>query len=103
MVSLYIVVDSKSSEKKLYEIFIPHVAAHWDEIGIQLVGEDQKSHLDAIKANHADDVIISCAEMFWLWFKSHLNANWQELIESLRSPAVQLHREEADVETMSTG
>ena len=102
MVRIPILVDSKPSRKKLLEI-IPHVAPHWYEIGIQLLNENQESHLEVIKANHGHDKITSCTEMFWLWLKSHPNASWQELIESLRSPAVQLHSIAADVETMFTG
>ena len=102
MVFLYVLVDSKPSKKKLLEI-IPHVAPHWYEIGIQLLNEDQESHLDVIKANHGHDKITSCTEMFWLWLKSHPNASWHELIESLRSPAVQLHCVAADVEKVFIG
>ena len=93
-------VDSKPSKKKLLKI-IPHVAPYWYEIGIQLLREDQESHLDVIKAEHGHDKTTSCTEMFSLWLKSHPNASWQELIESLK--AIQLHSVAANVEIMFTG
>ena len=100
--NLYYIVDSKPSKKKLVEL-IPHVAPHWYLIGIQLLREDQESLLDVIKADYGHDKVQSCTEMFCLWLKSHPNASWRQLIESLQSPAVQLHSVAADIETMLTG
>ena len=81
---------------------VPHVAPHWYELGIQLLREDQESHLDVIKTDHSHNTAKSCTEMFWLWLKSHPNATWHQLIESLKSPAVNLHSVAADIEGMFT-
>ena len=94
--------NSKPSKKKILEL-IPHVAPQWYELGIQLLREDQESHLDVIKADHGHNILKSCTEMFWLWLKSHPNATWHQLIESLKSPAVNLHSVAADIERMFTG
>ena len=94
--------NSKPSKKKILEL-IPHVAPQWYELGIQLLREDQESHLDVIKADHGHNILKSCTEMFWLWLKSHPSATWHQLIESLKSPAVNLHSVAADIEKMFTG
>ena len=78
------------------------MAPHWYELGIQLLTEDQESHLDVINANYGHDVVKSCTQMFWLWLKSDPNASWHQLIVSLKSPAVQLHSVAADIERMLT-
>ena len=79
------------------------MAPHWYELGIKLLSEDQESHLDIIKADHGNDKLKSCTEMFWLWLKCDPSASWQQLIESLKSPAVQLHTVAANIERMFTG
>ena len=79
------------------------MAPNWYDLGIQLLREDQEPHLDVINANHSHDKVKSCKEMFWLWLKSHPNASWHQLIEALKSPAIQLHSVAADIERMFTG
>ena len=93
--------DSKPSKKKILEL-IPHIATQWYVIGIQLLREDQESHLDIIKADHGHNITESCREMFWLWLNSHPSATWHHLIESLKSSTVNLHSVAADVERMFT-
>ena len=95
-------VDSRPTKKKLLEL-IPHVAPQWYELGIQLLNEDQEPHLDIIKADHGNNHVKSCTEMFWYWLKTHPKASWQQLINSLKSPAIQLHTVAANIEGMFTG
>ena len=95
-------MDSRPTKKKILEI-IPRVAPQWYELGVQLLNEDQESHLDIIKANHGNDQIKSCTEMFWYWLRTHPKASWQQLIESLKSPAIQLNTVAANIEEMLTG
>lgn len=82
---------------------IPQVAPRWYELGIKLLHDDQISHLDVIKANHYNDQLKSCAEMFWYWLNVQPNASWQQLIEALKSRAIELHTVAADIEKMFTG
>ena len=96
------IANSKPSKKKILEL-VPHVAPQWYVLGIQLLREDQESHLDIIKADHGHKIVESCTEMFWLWLKSHPSATWHHLIASLKSPAVNLHSVAADIERMFTG
>ena len=93
--------DSKPSKKKILEL-IPHIATQWYEIGIQLLREDQESHLDVIEANRDYNITMRCKEMLWLWLRSHPSATWHHLIESLKSSTVNLHSVAADIERMFT-
>jgi len=81
----------------------PRVSPKWYELGIKLLKEEQESQLDVIKATYRDDVHKCSTEMFWYWLQTHPNASWYQLIECLKSPAVQLHAVAVDIENMFTG
>ena len=82
---------------------VPEVASRWYEVGIKLLNEDEVPQLDIIKADHPNDKLKCCTEMFWHWLNFQPEANWQQLIDSLKSPGVQLNAVAAHVETMFTG
>ena len=74
------------------------MAPHWYELGIQLLNEGQESRLDSIKSDNGSDSKKCCIQMFWYWLESHPEATWQDLLESLRSPALELHNTAATIE-----
>ena len=82
---------------------VPHVSPHWYILGVKLLKEDQESHLDIIKSDHAGDNKKCCIQMFWYWLNSNNSATWQQLIKALQSPAVELPVVAADLEKMLTG
>ena len=94
---------SKPTKKKILHIVIPHVAPKWYELGVELLSEEQESQLDVIKATNNNDVHKCSTEMFWFWLQSHPNASWYQLVECLKSPAVQLHALAADIEKLYAG
>ena len=96
-------MNSKPSKKKLLDHVIPHVSLHWYELGVQLLKEDQESHLDIIQSNQARDDKKHCMDMFWYWLSTNTSATWQQLIKALQSPAVELPVVAADLEKMLTG
>ena len=79
------------------------MASHWFELGIKLLNEDQESKLDLIKSDHPNDSEQCCRKMFWCWLETHPDASWQQLINSLRSPALKLHTVAANIEATFTG
>ena len=98
---VYILATSVPSKKKILEL-IPNLAPHWYELGIQLLREDQEPHLDVIKSYYGNDNKQCYVQMFWYWLKTNPNANWQQLLHALRSPALELHTVAANVEEMFT-
>ena len=82
---------------------IPHVTSRWYTLGVKLLHENQESHLDVLKLNHAGDNETCCMEMFWHWLSTNTSATWQQLIEALRSSGVKLPTVAADLEKMLTG
>ena len=96
-------MNSRPTKRKLLDHVVPYVAPHWYGLGAKLLKEDEESHLDIIESNHACDNKKCCMDMFRYWLNTNTDANWQQLIEALRSPAVELPVVAADVETMLTG
>ena len=90
-------VNLRPSKKKILDI-IDYVAPHWYELGIQLLNEGQESRLDSIKSDNGSDSKKCCIQMFWYWLESHPEATWQDLLESLRSPALELRNTAATIE-----
>ena len=56
--------------------------------------------LDLIKSNHKDDKGECCRQMFWYWLETTPNATWQQLLDSLKSPAIRLDTIAANIEAM---
>ena len=92
------VVSSKPTLKKLQQIkIITAVGSKWYELGIELLDEDQSRQLKIIKSNN-QEVTRRCSEMFSFWLETHPTATWQNLIEALRAPGVELNDVAATVE-----
>ena len=96
---LYVyIVSSKPTLKKLQQTkIITAVGNKWYELGIELLDEDQLTQLDIIKTNN-NEVTRCCAEMFLFWLRSHSTATWQNLVDALKAPGVELNDVAATVE-----
>ena len=95
-------MNSRPSKKKLLELVVSRVVAHWYDLGITLLDEDQESHLDVIKLNYTDKKEC-CKEMFWYWLSTNTSATWKQLVEALRTSAVELPVVASDLEKMLIG
>ena len=82
---------------------VPHVTPQWYLLGVKLLKEEQETQLDIIESNHAGDNKKCCMDMFRYWLNANTDASWEQLIEALRSPAVELPVVAADIEKMLTG
>ena len=74
------------------------VGLKWHDLGIELLDSKDVDKLDRIKANHLSNH-ERCAEMFklWLWKPS---ASWNQLIEALRQPYIELDTLATKIERM---
>ena len=91
-------VSSKPTLKKLQQTkIITAVGSKWYELGIELLNEDQLTQLDIIRANN-HEVTRCCSELFRFWLSSHSTATWQNLVEALKAPGVELNDVAATVE-----
>ena len=74
------------------------MGSKWYELGIELLDEDQLTQLEIIKTNNIE-VTRRCAEMFLCWLRTHSTATWQNLVDALKAPGVELNDVAATVET----
>ena len=92
-------VSSKPTLKKLQQTkIITAAGSKWYELGKELLNEDQLTQLGIIKTNN-HEVTRCCAEMFLFWLRSHSTATWQNLVEALKAPGVELNDVAATVES----
>ena len=81
---------------------VRRVTSQWYNLGVMLLNEDQESHLDNIKLDHAGDNETCCMEMLCYWLRTNTSATWEQLIAALRSPAIELSVVADDLEKMLT-
>ena len=93
----YTVVSKPTLKKLQHTKVITAVGSKWYELGIELLDDDQLAQLDIIKTNN-NEVTRCCAEMFLFWLRSHASATWQDLVEALKAPGVELNDVAAMVE-----
>lgn len=89
---------SKPTLKKLQRVVIHRVATKWYELGIELLEEGQEGQLKVIEESLKNDA-KKCLEMFDYWLGKTPNANWYNIVEALKSPAVDLATVAFDVES----
>ena len=102
-VVLCFLVNLKPTKKKILDLVVPYVSPKWYEFGVKLLKEEQEAQLDVIRSDYNNDSKTCCREMFWYWLRSNPDASWYQLIDCLKSPAVELHALAADIETKFTG
>ena len=102
-IPLFILVNSKPTKTKLLDHVVCHVSPKWYVLGLKLLKEDQESHLDIIKSDHAIDNKKCCMEMFWHWLDTNTSATWEQLIDALQSTAVELPIVAANIKKMLKG
>ena len=69
---------------------VDNVARKWKDLGVQLLRSDQTNELDIIATNYPQDVVLCCKCVFKKWLESRVDATWNQLIEALKCPGVQL-------------
>ncbi|XP_065911456.1 uncharacterized protein [Dysidea avara] len=75
------------------------IAHHWEDIGVELLDEDNQSHIAIIRANHPDDVEKCCTNLFTVWTQRQPHdVSWSTLIEAVRNAG--LEKESEKIERM---
>ena len=69
---------------------ISDIGPKWYELGIALLDDDQLTHLKNIRSNNSE-VTRCCIEMLMYWLETHSNATWNDLVEALKSPCIELN------------
>ena len=72
----------------------------WHDLGIELLDSNDVEELDTIEAEHPSDLSKCCTKMFNLWLKKKPSSSWNQLIEALRQPGIELGTLASKVEQM---
>lgn len=88
------------SLKYLYRYAKTDVANQWYAIGVELLGLQNESLLNTIKAEYRGDASKCTVEMFLLWLEKKHDASWNQLIQALRKPNIKLENLASKVENM---
>ena len=76
------------------------VSMKWHDLGIELLDSDDVGELNTIEAEHPSDLNKCCTKMFDLWLKKQPTASWNQLIEALRQPGIELGTLASNIEQM---
>ena len=76
------------------------VGKKWHVLGIELLDYNDVGELNTIKAEYPSDLNKCCNKMFDLWLKKQPTASWEQLIEALRQPGIELGTLASNIEQM---
>ena len=86
--------------KYLHRYVRGSVGMKWHDLGIELLDSNDYKKLDIIEAEHPTDLSKCCTKMFNLWLQKQLTASWNQLIEALRQPGIELDVLASNIEQM---
>ena len=72
----------------------------WYNLGIDLLEVDDVEALSTIQSEHPTDINTCCTKMFQLWLRKQPSASWDQLIDSLRQPGIDLNHLASKTEQM---
>ncbi|XP_065886043.1 uncharacterized protein [Dysidea avara] len=81
----------RPSLKDLYVDVSHGIAAKWRDLGVLLLNPPNENVFNIIEKNHPQDVLACCKCMLQKWLDTKPDASWNQLLEALRSPCVQLN------------
>ena len=76
------------------------VGRKWYDLGIELLDFYGVEELDTIEAEHPTDLKKCCTKMFISWLRKQPSASWNQLIEALRQPNIELDTLATKIEGM---
>ena len=77
------------------------VGNKWHDLGIELLDSNSDvGKLNTIEVEHTGDLNKCCTKMFHLWLKKQPTASWNQLIEALRQPGIELGTLASKIEQM---
>ena len=63
----------------------------WHDLGVELLDSNTDVRkLNTIETEHSTDLNKCCTKMFNLWLEKQPAASWNQLIEALRQPGIEL-------------
>ena len=88
---LFLSGKNRPTLKLLNKLVKKYITFKWYDLGIELLEPEDTHTLDEIEKNHPTDVSTCCTKMFRLWLDKQPEASWEQLIEALREPNIELN------------
>ena len=77
------------------------IAEKWYDIGLELLEQKDEQAVKTIKKNPSGSNLTECCtEMLELWLDKQPNASWNQLIETLKTPGIDLNTAASKIEDM---
>ena len=76
------------------------IADRWYDIGLELLEQKDEKAVNIIKKNNAGNIAECCTEMLELWLNKQPNATWNQLINALKAPGIELNNAASKIEGM---
>ena len=86
----FFVGHQQPSLKYLNRYVRDSIGIKWYDLGIELLDSNDVAELDMIEAENSMDYKKCCTKMFSLWLRKQPAASWNQLIEALRQPGIEL-------------
>ena len=96
----YFTGHQKPSLRFLNRYVRGEVVLKWHDLGTELLDSEDVGKLDTIEADNPSDHDKCCVKMFKLWLRKQPTASWNQLIEALRQPDIELHTLATRIEQM---
>jgi len=94
------VAQQHPSLKYLNRYVKKQVGSKWYDLGVELLEADDVATLNAIRSEHPSDLSTCCTKMFTIWLDKQPTATWNQLIEALRQPGIELNGLATEIEQM---
>ena len=72
----------------------------WYDIGLELLEQKDENAIEIIKKENTGDISECCTKMLKLWLNKSPNATWNQLIEALKAPGIELNDAASKIEGM---
>ena len=79
--------------------FKKEISKNWFDLGVELIN-DSVNELNNLQEDFPKDAGKCCSKMFQLWLKKSNNATWNQLIEALRVPNIEMFELANKIESM---
>ena len=67
----------------MHEFVRDDIASKWEDLGVELLNEEQRSKLKNITKNERE-VEDCCTKLFIYWLDAYPDASWNKLLEALK-------------------
>lgn len=85
------IADDRPTVKDLHNHVVEGVASKWRDFGVQLINPANECVFDIIEEDNPKNAKACCQSMLRKWLATDSGATWNHILNTLRSPCIQLN------------